>query len=111
MKKFLWFAEADVETSNEALLLPVDRYLGADPVTGGLFLYFADIEGHPTREQIKLGCTNGNQAAVLKAFAQIMNSAPHSDGFIVVADANVANGQTAEYHKAFNGLVTSIAIT
>lgn len=110
MKKFLWFANADVETSNEALLLPVDNYLGADPVSGGLFLHFADVEGAPTREVIKLGCANGNQDAVLKALAQIMNSAPHSDGFIVVADANVANGQTAEYHKAFNGLVTSCLI-
>mgnify|MGYP003323715994 FL=1 len=110
-KKFLWFAEADVETSNEALLMPADNYLGCDPVSGGVFLYFADVEGAPTRETIKLSCANENQKAVLAAFARIMNSHPHSDGFIVVADANVANGQTATFHSEFNGLVTTCTIT
>jgi|TARA_R110001599_G_scaffold256061_1_gene456215 hypothetical protein len=109
-KNFLWFAEADVATSNEALLMPVDKYLGCDPVSGGIVLHFEDVEGAATREVITLNCANGNQKAVLNALVSIMNSHPHSDGFIVVADANVANGQTATFHKAFGGLVTGCAI-
>ena len=109
-KNMLWFAEADVETTNEAMMLPVDRYLGCDPVSGGVVLYFQDIEGAATREAVTLNCTNGNQKAVLAAFTSIINATPHSTGFQVVADANVANSQTATYHKAFNGLVTGCTI-
>jgi len=109
-KNMLWFAEADVETTNEAMMLPADRYLGCDPVSGGVVLYFQDIEGAATREAVTLNCTNGNQKAVLDALADIMNANPHSTGFQVVADANVANGQAAVYHKAFNGLVTGCTI-
>ena len=109
-KNMIWFAEADVETTKEARMLPVDRYVGWDPVSGGVGRYFQDIAGAATREAVTLNCTNGNQKTVLAALASIMNTTPHSTGFIVVADANVANGQTATYHKAFNGLVTGCTI-
>ena len=110
MENFLYFAEADVETSNEALLVPASGYLGCDPVSGGITLFFKDVEGAQTRESVTLNCTNGNQKAVLDAFVAIANSRPHSSGFVVVADANVANGQTATFHKEFKGLVTGCAI-
>ena len=109
-KNMLWFAEADVETTNEAMMLPADRYLGCDPVSGGVVLYFQDIEGAATREAVTLVCADGNQKTVLAALAAIMNSNPHSTGFVVVADANVANGQAATYHKEFKGLVTGCTI-
>jgi len=109
-KNMLWFAEADVETTNEAMLLPADRYLGCDPVSGGVVLYFQDIEGAATREAITLSCADGNQKAVLAALTSIMNSNPYSGGFQVVADANVANDQAATYHRAFGGMVTGCTI-
>jgi len=117
-KNYLWFAEADVETSNEAMLLPVSSYLGCDPVSGGLNVYFEDVEGVTTaRETILLSCTNGNQKAVMSALVAIMNSNPHSDGFISVADIDIADAdgssptRTASFHKEFKGLVTSVAIS
>ena len=110
MENFLYFAEADVETSNEALLVPASSYLGCDPTSGGITLFFKDVEGAQTRESVTLSCANGNQKAVLDAFVAIANSRPHSSGFVVVADANVANGQTATFHKEFKGLVTGCAI-
>ncbi len=109
-KNFLYFAEADVETNNDAFMVAADSYLGADPVSGGIVLYFEDVEGGPTREAVTLACTNGNQKAVLDAFVAIANSRPHSDGFVVVADANVANGQVATFHKEFKGLVTNCTV-
>ena len=113
---YLLFAEADVETSNEALLVPASSYLGCDPTSGGITLFFKDVEGAQTRESVTLSCTNGNQKAVLDAFVAIMNSRPHSSGFISVADADVANDgssntRTASFHKEFKGLVTSVAIS
>ena len=110
MENFLYFAEADVETSNEALLVPASNYLGCDPTSGGITLFFKDLEGNQTRESVTLSCTNGNQKAVLDAFVAIANSRPHSNGFVVVADANVANGQAATFHKEFKGLVTGCTI-
>lgn len=109
---FLWFAEADVEESQDALMVPVSAYLGADSVSGGVNFSFEDIEGGATRERIKLHCTNGNQKAVIDAFCRIMQSHPHANGkMIVVADMNVANSQTAiGAHSEFRGLVTDVTI-
>ena len=110
-RNFLYFAEADVEVNNDAFMVAADSYLGADPVSGGVYLYFEDVEGGPTRETVLLACANGNQKTVLDAFVAIANSSPHSSGFIVVADANVANSQTATYHKEFKGLVTNCTVS
>ena len=118
-KNYLWFAEADVETSNEAMLLPVDSYLGLDPVSGGVNIYFQDLEGVTTaRETVLLNCADGNQKAVIDAFTSIMRSdGPSNDGFQVVADIDVADAdgssptRTATFHKEFKGLVTSVAIS
>ena len=112
---YLLFAESDVETSNEALLVPASSYLGCDPTSGGITLFFADVEGAQTRESVTLSCANGNQKAVLDAFVAIMNTRPHNGGYIVVADADVANPgsgatRTATYHAEFKGLVTGCAI-
>ena len=112
---YLLFAEADVETSNEAMLLPASSFTGCDPVSGGIKLFFNDLEGGAAREVVTLNCTNGNQKAVLDAFVAIINSRPHNDGYIVVADADVANDgssntRTATFHKEFKGLVTGCTI-
>jgi len=109
-RNFLYFAEADVEVNNDAFMVAADSYLGCDPISGGIVLSFEDVEGAQTREQVTLACANGNQKTVLDAFVSIANTSPHSTGFIVVADANVANGQAATYHKAFNGLVTNCIV-
>ena len=113
MVNYLWFAEADVEESQDAVMVRSDNFLGIDPVSGGLTVHFKDIEGNEgANEQITLSCTNGNQKAVAEAFARIMASHPHSGGkMIVVADYNVANSQTAiGAHAEFRGLVTAVAI-
>jgi len=109
---FLWFAEADVEESQDALMVPASSFLGMDPISGGLNLYFEDVEGAATRENVRLACANGNQKAVMDAFCRIMQAHPHSNGkMIVVCDYNVANGQAAiGSHAEFRGLVTGVTI-
>jgi hypothetical protein len=113
MANFLWFAEADVQEAEDACMVSSDDFVGIDPVSGGLVLHFRDVEGSEVgHEEITLSCTNGNQKAVAEAFARIMASHPHGGGpMIVVADYNVANGQTAiGAHSEFRGLVTAVAI-
>ena len=103
-RNFLYFAEADVETAGDALLIPVDSYLGCDPLgTTTTAFYFKDAEGAQTREAVTLTHGTNLNKAVINAMMTIMNSHPHSDGYIVAADFNVANGQTATTHKAFEG--------
>ena len=113
-RNFLWFAEADVEESQDALMVAQDAFLHADPASGGVVLYFKDIEGNEAaRETVTLSCTNGNQKDVMEAFARIMGSYPRGGGkMIVVADYNVANSQTAlGAHDEFGGLVTAVTIS
>jgi len=113
-RNFLWFAEADVEESQDALMVAADSFLHADPVSGGVILYFKDIEGNEAaRETVTLSCSNGNQKDVMEAFARIAQSHPHGGGSIItVADFNVANSQTAlGAHNEFGGLVTAVTIT
>ena len=113
MGNFLWFAEADVQEAEDAVMVSSDDFVGIDPVTGGLTLHFRDAEGSEVvHEEITLSCTNGNQKAVAEAFARIMTSHPHGGGkLIVVGDYNVANGQTAiGAHSEFRGLVTAVAV-
>ena len=110
---FLWFAEADVEESQDALMVPASAYIGCDMASGGVALFFEDVEGGATRETVTLSCTNGNQKAVMDSFCRIMQAYPHANGkMIIVADYNVANGQTAiGAHSEFGGLVTAVTIT
>ena len=46
MANYLYFAEADVEESQDAIMVRSDNFLGIDPVSGGLRLHFKDIEGN-----------------------------------------------------------------
>ena len=110
---FLWFAESDVEESQDALMVPASAYLGVDMVSGGVNVFFEDVEGGATRETVKLHCTNGNQKAVVDALCRIMQAHPHSGGkMITVIDVNVANSQAAiGAHSEFGGLVTDVTIT
>ena len=113
MTNLLWFAEADVETAEDAVMVRADDFVGIDPASGGLILHFKDTEGNEgAHTEITLSCTDGNQKAVAEAFARIMASHPHGGGkMIVVADYNVANGQTAiGAHAEFRGLVTAVTI-
>ncbi len=108
-KNYLYFAEDDVETVQDAMLLPSGSYRGCDAVSGGVQLMFESVSAEPTRDIIKLHCTNGNQKAVLKGFVSLLNAT--SGGMIVVADFNVANGQQAVGgHPIFNGLVTDCTV-
>ena len=111
-KNYLYFAESDVETIQDAMLLPSDSYKGCDAISGGVQLMFKAVSAEPSRDVVKLHCTNGNQKAVLNYFVSLLNSSSHaSGGMIVVADFNVANGQQAVgAHPIFNGLVTDCTV-
>lgn len=131
---YLYFAESVVESTTEAIMVPANSYLGANP-TGDttLVLSFADVVGTDTENKVTLTIATDTHKEVMKALAEIMNSNPHkaNNGVIVVADAEdttaeelttatggvgssydpaVFGTKTPVYHKAFNGNVTGVAI-
>ena len=112
-KKFLYFAEADVETTDEALLVPVSAYRGCDPGgTTTTAFYFEDVQGGAAREVVTITHDANKNKEVIEGMVQLMNSGPHSDGFIVAVDMNVGGGDTATIAKPLQGLgITTCAIT
>ena len=131
---FLYFAEAEVATTQEAIMVPASSYLGANP-TGdtGLSLFFKDSKGDDSVVTVALTIATDTHKKVMAALASIMNSNPNkaNKGIIVVADAEdttakelttatggagtsyspaVFGTKTPVYHKEFNGNVTGVAI-
>ena len=112
---FLYFAEDPVETTNEAIMVPVSSYNGCNPTaTTTTEFFFDSVDGTPTREVVELthGVNDGKH--VIDAMARIMGTKPHSPGMIVVADAEIiagaANKPNSVFHKEFRGTVTGCAI-
>jgi len=131
---YLYFAEAEVATTTEALMVPANSYLGANPTgDNSLVLSFMDVVGTDTVNTVTLTIATDTHKVVMEALAAIMNSNPlqANNGVIVVADAEdttakeltTATGgsgtsyspakvgtKTAVYHKEFKGNVTGVAI-
>lgn len=123
---YLYFAEILVETGGasnpEALLLPADSYLGADPAsTTTTTFYFKSVDGIPTaREAITIThattANGGGFKRMVRAMTLALNANyPSNDGFIVFADEESGTAATKtggkEYTQLLNGLsVTTVAI-
>jgi len=131
---YLYFAEAEVDGTTDAICVPASSYLGANP-TGdtSLTLSFEDVVATDTVNVVTLTIATDTHKQVMAALASIMNANPNkaNAGIIVVADAEdttakeltTATGgagtsydpaqygtKTAVYHKAFLGNVTGCAI-
>tara|TARA_R110002050_G_C8798831_1_gene502662 strand:+ start:92 stop:523 length:432 start_codon:yes stop_codon:yes gene_type:complete len=131
---YLYFAEAEVATTTEAICVPASSYLGANPTgDNALTLSFEDVVATDTVNVVTLTIATDTHKQVMAALASIMNSNPNkaNAGVIVVADAEVTTAKelttatggagtsydpaqygtkTAVYHKAFLGNVTGCAI-
>tara|TARA_R110001632_G_scaffold217496_1_gene346165 strand:+ start:111 stop:536 length:426 start_codon:yes stop_codon:yes gene_type:complete len=131
---YLYFAEALVETTTESLMVPASSFLQANPTGAGTTTFsFKDAVGSQTTNIVTLTHTSGKNKEVIEAMATIINSNPQTAhaGMLVVADIEdttgteettaTGGGGTSQspavfgtkvplFHKAFNGLVTSVAI-
>ena len=131
---YLYFAEALVETTTESLMVPASSFLQANPTGAGTTTFsFKDAVGSQTTNVVTLTHTNGKNKEVIEAMATIINSNPQTAhaGMLVVADIEdttgteettaTGGGGTSQspavfgtkvplFHKAFNGLVSSVAI-
>ena len=126
-ENYLYFAESVVETGNtaaagakaardggvpgcdpEGVLLPVRSYLGLDIGTNAIAYRFESANARDEITQVVLTCEEVDYKEVIFAMSKIMNSYPHSSGFIVVADSETASG--TEYHSLLRGKVTGVSI-
>ena len=131
---YLYFAEALVETTTESVMLAASSFLGVNPTANNKTeFFFKDVVGTETKTVIELTHTAGKNKEVIDAFVAIVNSNPQTAhaGMLVVADIEdttgteettaTGGGGTSQspavfgtkvplFHKAFNGLVTSVAI-
>lgn len=120
MENYLYFAEDPVETGGansgcdpESALLPVSSYLGCDPSgTGSTAFKFMSCNGTSGVTTITLSHGTNENKSIIDSLMRIMNSYPHTSGYIIVADSEVIGStKKAEYHPMFRGKVTSVAIT
>jgi len=120
MENYLYFAAADVNTggstaAREGLCVPASSYIGADPVSLLITsFFFNSVEGTDGGViRVNLTHASGNNKAVIKAFMATMNANPHSGGFVVMADSDVAGAsKDSVYSNVFTGLgVTTVAVT
>ena len=118
MENYLYFAEADVETggdsASEAITVPASSYLFADPISTTITnFYFESIVGSDSgMQEVALTHTASKNKDVIKGVLSCMNANPHSGGFVVVADADVAgSSKDADFNSLLQNLVTGVAIT
>ena len=111
MENYLYFAAADINTggstaAREGVCVPASSYIGADPLgTTTTAFYFDSVEGSD-RGVIKVVLTHGTNKtkATIKGVMAAVNAHPHSGGFVVVADSDVAGtSKSSEYSPIFNG--------
>jgi len=119
MENYLYFAAADINTggstaAREGICVPASSYIGADPIgaTTTAF-YFNGVEGSDRGvTKVLLTHGSGNNKATIKGVMACVNASPHSGGFVVVADSDVAGtSKSSEYSPIFNGDVSTVAIT
>ena len=119
MENYLYFAEAVVETgddaSSEALMGPASSNIGADPLsTTTTAFYFKDAQGNSDGlHKVVLTHTASKNKEVMKGVMQCIGALP-KDGFTVVADMETGTATTKDaiVSQALANLgVTTVAIT
>tara|TARA_R100000234_G_C4875556_1_gene125137 strand:- start:54 stop:443 length:390 start_codon:yes stop_codon:yes gene_type:complete len=105
MKKMLYFADgtAGANATTEAALISVDMVKSMEPISGTVSNIYLNAEvqanhrddvstrddsaGKIYYEYIAITHTADKFKEVAQAITQAMNTGPHTDGFIVIADA------------------------
>jgi hypothetical protein len=86
---YLYFAEgATVNATGEAMMLPANRFIGADSVSATTTLIrFSDFDNVANQTQAVVTHASGKHKEVIELLASILKPSPGNRGkFIVVAD-------------------------
>ena len=103
MEKMLYFAEGGgADATTEAAMYPASRFLGVEPHDAtNTYIYFdspmGDVDGGGgVGDIVKITHADTHATAgsyhrsklIARSIAEAINSGPHNDGFIVIADAD-----------------------
>lgn len=124
MEKFFYFRDATNEDADLSAAIsatvPVNRITGI--TVGGttsINIWFKSLKNEMQNEYVTLTVTLGKLKEVMAQLVQVMNSGPHSDGFIVIADnvtttdgaTSIQGNDVAVAAKYFSNDVTGVALT
>ena len=124
MEKFFYFRDATNEDTDLSAAIsatvPVNRITGI--TVGGttsIVIWFKSLKNEMQNEYVTLTVTLGNLKEVMAQLVQVMNSGPHSDGFVVIADnvtttdgaTSIQGNDVAVAAKYFSNDVTGVALT
>ena len=103
MEKMLYFAEGGgADATTEAAMYPASRFLGVEPHDAtNTYIYFdsplGDVDGGGgVGDIVKITHADTHATAgsyhrsklIARSIAEAINSGPHNDGFVVIADAD-----------------------
>ena len=91
MKKYFYFRdvtdEIDDDDASASIVVPVENITGIGPGSiTTLNVFFKNAKNDPSNDYVTLTVTRGRLKEVMQELVSAMNSGPHSDGFVVVAD-------------------------
>mgnify|MGYP003108623194 CR=1 FL=1 len=91
MEKYFYFRDATNEDADlsaaVSATIPVSRITGIGPRSiTTLDIWFKSLKNEKINEYVTLTVTRGKLKEVMAEIVAAMNSHPHNDGFVVVAD-------------------------
>jgi len=100
MDKYFYFRdvadEIDDDDASASVVVPVKNITGIGPhnTFALLNIWFKNLKNEVVNDYVTLTVTRGKMKEVMAELVSAMNSGPHSDGFVVIAD-NVATTTNA----------------
>ena len=100
MDKYFYFRdvadEVDDDDASASVVVPVKNITAIGPHNSitTLNIWFKNLKNEVVNDYVTLTVTRGKMKEVMAELVSAMNSGPHSDGFVVIAD-NVATTTNA----------------
>ena len=100
MDKYFYFRdvadEVDDDDASASVVVPVKNITAIGPHNSitTLNIWFKNLKNEAVNDYVTLTVTRGKMKEVMAELVSAMNSGPHSDGFVVIAD-NVATTTNA----------------
>jgi len=124
MDKYFYFRdvmdEIDDDDASASVVVPVKNITGIGPSDSitRLNIWFKNLKNEAVNDYVTLTVTRGKMTEVMRGLVSLMNSGPHSDGFVVIADncvtttnaSSIQGDDVAVPGSYFSSAVTAVSI-
>ena len=124
MDKYFYFRdvadEIDDDDASASVVVPVKNITAIGPHNSKttLNIWFKNLKNEAVNDYVTLTVTRGKMKEVMAELVSAMNSGPHSDGFVVIADnvATTTNASSIQGNDVtvvpsyISGDITSVAL-